>query len=217
MVQPLPHKLEEAIQNALSAMQNDAQHWLPLPYRIAVFAALGPRADLPEAPDLRGYQRRATLDIAAVRHVLPLWERTRPQDDTPHRILTDAERVVRGEMSGESARARLKEYWNKHVYPDSGNCAYGCTALEHAVFSAALKALATAASDLDFNPDVINYSWTDEDNWDEGESYPDASAHAASIYSSTGASIHDFDAAKCQGFWEWWLLEAVPATWQAVQ
>jgi hypothetical protein len=217
MIRPLPQKLERAIEEALSAMRDDPQHWLPLPYRIAVFAALGPRADLPDASDLRGYQRRATLDITAVRRVLPLWERTRPQDDTPHRILTDAELVVHGEMGANTARARLKEYWNEHVYPDSGECAHGCSYLEHAIFYGALKALGTAASDLDFNPDKIDYTWTDEDNWDEGESYPDASAHAAWVYSSTGARIDDLDAARCREFWEWWVLEAVPATWHAIQ
>jgi hypothetical protein len=67
----LPATLTQLIEQARRDMREDPMHDLRLGYRLAIYSALGPRADQPVAPDLSGYRRRVFLEYQTAKRLLP--------------------------------------------------------------------------------------------------------------------------------------------------
>ncbi|NJK69604.1 MAG: hypothetical protein HC941_26540 [Microcoleus sp. SU_5_3] len=103
----IPSALEKLIADALSSVHHHPQHDLNLGYRQAIWAAL--EAD----NDNLGHQRRAFLANLTVRHVLPIWHQTFPQDDRPQHILIEAEQVIAGTINKEVAQKDSERFGKK--------------------------------------------------------------------------------------------------------
>ncbi|NJK69605.1 MAG: hypothetical protein HC941_26545 [Microcoleus sp. SU_5_3] len=93
---------------------------------------------------------------------------------------------------------------------------YNDSSMAFTVGCAAAQALNTAIEDEIFDPDGIDYNLTDNQDT-EGN---DASFFAACACANgpiwqikSGKS----DSSKRQEFWEWWLMQAVTAAWEAVK
>ena len=103
-----------------------------------------------------GHKRRTVLAFLTVQHVLPLWEKARPHDDTPHQILGKVEQVMSSWEAGsfdlQSVQREAGEYW---TYMDNVALeSQGKDAVE--VGYAAVEALHTAVADEEFDASAID-------------------------------------------------------------
>lgn len=203
----IPQSLERLINESLSIVDNHPQHDLPLGYRHAIYAKLGPR--LGTCQDRTAHQRRTVLAFLTVRHVLPLWEQARPYDKTPHEILSQVEQILEGTGDRKSVQKEAGAYW---TYMD--NLAFESEEQSYLdIGYAAVGALYTACGDEEFDATAIDYSLTDEDV----DAYEhDAVFAAAADYAGGATWQPESDAGKRREFWHWWLKEALPAAWWAV-
>ena len=64
----IPYSLRRAIKDALNVVERDPQHDLPLGYRHAIYATLGPHFSRNNA----GHKRRTVLAFLTVQHVSSL-------------------------------------------------------------------------------------------------------------------------------------------------
>jgi len=206
----IPYSLRRVIKDALNVVEHHPEHDLPLGYRHAIYAKLGPRLEV--SRNNAGHKRRTVLAFLTVQHVLPLWEKARPHDDTPHQILAKVEQVMSsweaGSLDLQSVQREAGEFW---TYMDN-------VALESSgkdvveVGYAAVEALHTAVADEEFDPSAIDYNLTDEDV----DAYEHDAAFAATVNYAGGATWEpDSDATKRREFWSWWLTSAIPAAWWA--
>jgi hypothetical protein len=205
----LPDPLIEAIKVAQKAMLQNPQYNLNLGYRHSIWAALGPRANSSQGSKRFGLQRRATLAILSARHVIPIWEGAGLNDDTPHRILIEAEQVLNGTVDVQTADRDFGEFW---TYMDNLASKFEDSRPVMVGYSAA-KALLTALFDEKFDPFHIDYDLTDADV----DPYDSDAAFAAAVAYADGSIWNpDSSSTKRREFWEWWLSEAVPTAWSSV-
>src|SRR5947209_4802249 len=106
----LPPELRAALQSAWSALEQHPYGELPLPYRRAIWLAVGPTERDTGRPHGEGYRRRVALDKLAVEHVLPIWDAAHPNQDGPRRMLDLADRLVRGDTDERTARAEKDRF-----------------------------------------------------------------------------------------------------------
>jgi hypothetical protein len=201
-------RLRDLIKQARHTMHKDQAYGLNLGYRLGIYSVLGPRADSPDASDLHGYKRRVLLERLTAERLLPIWEKSLPREHTPSQLLSLAMRVLEGELSVADAwhlRDELLAAMPNVAWPLRG------------VMAAAGQVLRTATVDIDFNPTKPDYTLTDDEDWEEDAGYRDAAGWGA--YVMAGGTVHDAEAdpSKRLEFWDWWLTEAVPAAWHAVQ
>lgn len=212
----IPVKLQQFINEALTAVRTHPQHDLNLGYRQAIWAMLEPRANTYLARNslnikTAGHRRRSCLAILAIRNVLPIWKQEFPNDKMPEHILSEAQKVINRLGSAGAALKGFDDYWEyaEEVASHSKSMAI-------AVGYGAALALLTAIDDENFSPDEINVHLTDSQEFDCN----DASFFAAVAYAN--GPCWDIvanpkpDSAKRRQFWEWWLTKAVPAAWQSV-
>ena len=205
----IPTRLLQLIDEAVHAVRAHPQHDLNLGYRQAIWAALGAVADDPSEVKTIGHRRRSFLANLTICHVLPIWKQQFPNDQTPERILTEAEMVLNGYVGDETALEDFDDYWEY-----GQELAANSKSMAVAVEMGATIALLTAIEDENFDPDCIDYRTTDSQEFDSN----DASFFAAVAYANGPiwqiVAQPKSDSAKRQQFWEWWLTEAVPRTWQ---
>lgn len=207
----IPYPLKRVIHDACCIVERHPQHDLPLGYRHAIYANLGP--PLGTCQDNTRHKRRTVLAFLTVQHVLPLWEKARPHDDTPHQILLKVEEVMlswkEGNFDAQSAQREAGQFWNymDGVALETG----GKDPVE--VGYAAVEALHTAVADEEFDPSAIDYSLTDEDVDAYGH---DTAFAAAADYAGGATWMPNSDASKRREFWHWWRAFAIPAAWWAV-
>lgn len=206
----LTQSLKKIVEKALEAVHSHRQHDLNLGFRQAIWAEFGPHLKESRSKDKVGHQRRTILAIITARHVLPVWECVWPKNDTPHRILEETEKVLKGTLkfSLKEGRERLQDLWTwldnmevSNVQLDAFNVGFS-----------AVKAFAVALEDELFDPKDIDYNRTDidVDAYDADSSY-----YAAAAYANGSIWESESDASKRKEFWEWWLQEAVPEAWRA--
>lgn len=201
----IPYFLRVLIRDACRAVDSHPQHDLALGYRHAIYAKMGPR--LGTTPDNTGHKRRTMLALFTVQHVLPLWEKARPDDDTPRNLLAKVEQILAGMyQSTEEEFGRFWSYMDGVAAETQGLPPVG-------VGYAAASALYTAVADEEFDPSAIDYNLTDEDV-DPYEH--DTVFAAAGDYAGGPTWVPNSDATKRREFWHWWLSEAIPAAWWAV-
>jgi immunity protein Imm5 of predicted polymorphic toxin system len=196
----LPPELQSALQFASDALRNDPSGALPLPYRRAIWAALGPPT--PRGP---GHRRRVDLDVRTVQRVLPIWQSAHADDDRPLQMLQLAQSVLDGTVDADSA-TRTRDRFEVEVQDlEDEDFAPGY------VGDAAVHAVVTA--EVDHQPDAFPPQTRDEDldadQWD-------TSYYAAAAASGTAPGDPSDDnqsQERRRGFWRWYLEEAVPAAY----
>lgn len=196
------NNLDKIIEKALTAVRSHPRYDLELGYRQAIWAALEtPPDNINQVKDV-GRKRRLFLAILSAKHVLPLWEKIRPDDDLPHRCLAQAERNL-----SEKTKSLQDDYMTAAQIIDD---------LEYEPVIAAgystIKTLSTALWDERFDPTSIDYTLTNEDL---DPDYTDSALFASYAYANGSVWEEDSNDKKRLEFWEWWLTEAVPKAWQA--
>jgi immunity protein Imm5 of predicted polymorphic toxin system len=207
----MPPILEQAIARALAAVRSHPAHHLELPYRRAIWAALGPRMEPSQPFGGIGHFRRTRLDAQTVRHVLPRWHAAWPDDSTPGEILDEAERVLRGEFDDADIRKNVGLSW--HYMDELSQGANPAGSFAVLAGYAAVKVLDRAWYDLHFDPERIDGP---QDDGQVSAYDSDAAFDASMVYANGGLGDPRSDPAKRLEFWEWWLTRAVPAAWVAV-
>ncbi|RUT04272.1 hypothetical protein DSM106972_045000 [Dulcicalothrix desertica PCC 7102] len=199
----IPSKLQELILSALSSVRVHPSHDLNLGYRHAIWAAFG--------DDEYGHRRRAMLALKTVRHVLPIWNKKFPYDDRPGYILNLAEKTLAGTISVEVAENESERLWR-----EMQQLGYGGHGMVFTVGCAAVAALDTAIDDETFDPDDIDFNLTDnEDTEGNDSSFFAACAYAdGAVWKTVSGEQNPI---KRLEFWNWWLTQAVPAAWSAVE
>lgn len=204
-----PKALSQLISEASLAVHNHPQHDLDLGYRQAIWAALGALGGVSNAIGGIGHKRRAILAVFTARKVMPIWERTWPNDKRPSQILTKAEQLVHGSEDVKAATEYGDQFW---TWIEQSIGAYE-DKIPVYVGASAVKALFVALQDEQFEYTDINFQRTDADV----DVYDlDASYFAAAAYANGSIWEPESDSAKRRKFWEWWLNEAVPSAWSAV-
>jgi hypothetical protein len=195
------NELDKNIEKALIAVHQHSQHDLDLGYRQAIWAALGPQADETKQVDI-GKKRRLFLAIFSAKYVLPLWEKIRPNDKTPHRLLAKAEQSLLEKV------VSLHDDYMAGMYIMEG--------LEYEpaimVGYSAVKTLSVAMWDERFDPTNIDYNLT---NADLDSDYTDVALLASCAYADGSIWEEGSSKEKRLEFWKWWLTKAVPAAWSA--
>ena len=105
----IPYVLQNPITKALSVVDQNEHHDLPLGYRHAIYAELGPY--LGTSPDKRGHRRRTVLALLAAQHVLPLWQQERAEDKTPVIILDKVYRILAKKLDAAKLQDDVGRYW----------------------------------------------------------------------------------------------------------
>jgi hypothetical protein len=206
----LPDELRRAADRALAVVRRDLRHELPPGYREAVFAAFGPRRETTadDPPETPAHRRRAVLALLGVEKVLPLWEAATAGDLPPQRLLRQARDVLLGHGDREQIE---REGWDVIGYMDM--IAFAEAPSAAMVGLAAYRALGVALLDEPFDPAKIDYDETnaDRDPWSTG------GAEFAAWAAANGAPWNEeSEPADRLAYWEWWLREAVPQAWRAV-
>lgn len=197
-----PQSLKNLAEKALEAVHNHPKNDLNLGYRQAIWAEFGPPGDE------FGLKKRTVLAKLTIEKVLPVWESTFPDDNTPGKILNEVRQILDGSLSfsSEDASEHIRDFWEwieDIEAPDDQ-----LTALD--VGFGLVKLITTALFDELFNTEDIDYDCTDADV----DSYDaDCSYYAAAAYSNGTVWDEDSDDSKRKEFWEWWLKEAVPEAW----
>jgi hypothetical protein len=191
-VEPIPVSLEVAVRAALGAMRAAPGHELTPEYRRGIYAAFGPRVQEPVPDRARGH-----LAVLTAKHVSPLFERHQLYDDwRPAYLIALGEDVLKGIASYEEAATMLHaikggQWPNPDMHPAGRAAGW-----------AALSAV----------DEVLGYNGLDYDY--DGTDTADCAARAVC---DGWAFPHKKEPEKLQAFWEWWLLEAIPAAWQHAQ
>jgi hypothetical protein len=138
------------MEDALESVRRHPQHDLTLGYRQAIWRWMGPFSDEPDTQNSIGHQRRAFLATLAIRRVLPIWNEAFPNDDTPEKILAEAEQVMKGVVNEEVVRKDLDRFWEYvwELASDTKNMAV-------AVGLGAVQALVSAIQDEIFDPEIL--------------------------------------------------------------
>jgi len=124
---------QQALRQAEQAFSHDSNGELALPWRNALWLAMGsPQKGADGNPTGPGWRRRVRLGILMVQHLLPLWQAEYPQDQGPQRMLLLAEQVVDGRINSKvgyaAASSESDDYWaavSDLGVTEEGQCAAG--------------------------------------------------------------------------------------------
>lgn len=205
-----PLALHQAIETGTAAVRAHPSHHLERRYRLAIWAALGPKLDRARPDGDVGLRRRTHLERLSVLRVLPLWEARFPDVTLPQKLLAETEQVLAGQFDRKQVARDLGYSWG-----EMDAISWGYTDKIYAVGYAAHHVLYQAHCDSAFDPDPTTASWRLAD--DEVSPYYKDAAYLASLAAAGDAPIPGAgDNAKRLAFWEWWLSEAVPQAWASV-
>lgn len=158
---------------------------------------------------------RGWLALLAARYVLQAWQSVWPENSLATHLIGVAESVLRQDIHEEGAREQAEDAWNKLE-----ELMITHTGLEHgSAISAGLASVRAVFEAIGTHPFVhAPASWLNENDTDESALDPwctDAAKWAADAYAGQVWDQH-FDPVKQKEFWQWWLFEAIPAAWHAV-
>jgi len=189
--------LDDAVLDARTALNEDADGHLPLARRRAIWLALGGRDD-------EGRCARARLSIAAARRVLPVWQRRWPSNRLPHHLLDLADQVCRGDVDPgalTALRDRAETELDDISWASFDKSAVGAG-------YAALRALDVSRRDEPSDLSRPDPAVRDEDL----EPHQRDSAYLAAAADAGGPPWERRSSAdRRRSYWNWWLTEAVPA------
>ncbi len=203
---PIPASLARAVDISLVRMRERLDHHLDRSQRLAIYAALGPRLDRSRPGGDVGMRRRAALDQLAALRVLPLWQKSFPEEPLAQELIEEARNAVHQILPKEEIVRVLGYTWGQleSLAGDDMRCLAGF---------AAFQALYRALNDVGFDSDHIDADLTDERVGIYGM---DAGLLAASAAAGGYPWMTASDPNERLAFWEWWLLEAVPQAWESV-
>jgi hypothetical protein len=145
--------------------------------------------------------------------VLPIWNRNESMEPSPKDLLGTLEGVLRGSITVDAARDTAEQAWSqleqlgnspKMTNDEFNHAFYAATTMVQALFETiGMRSL-----------DGLSLSATDTDDWLDPWS-SDTAKWAAIAYAGTTAEATS-GSEKRREFWEWWLLEAIPAAWHKV-
>src|SRR5262245_7124676 len=102
----IPDDLRTAIAEAERNLASNPHGALERCCRQRIWTALGPRQAC--GP---GHRRRTNLEVYCVRRILPAWEKLRPEDDMPQRVLQAIEDYMAGALDRKAARKLGDQAW----------------------------------------------------------------------------------------------------------
>jgi Immunity protein Imm5 len=201
----IPLELAQALQSGQKELAKNPKGELTLPWRKRIWMAMGPLQKEGERALINvGLRRRAELAIMAAKHVLPIWQAAFPGNRGPERMFDIARRYLSGSIDFKAAWESKNRFWGE-LENLVAQGSESVTAI--AVGFAAANAVTTAICDERFDPDNIDPEILDENlepyEWDVG--------FYASIAYAKGASWEPgSDATRRREFWEWYINEGVP-------
>lgn len=201
----IPLSLEQLLAASMEAIGAHPQHALLPIRRRAIYAALGPLGD-PQA-----FQRRERLDIITAQHVLPLWHEERPTDDRAEHLLALVQTIMDDQVDMQAAQEDVEAIWRWLTEDDGGRY----EKLSTPVYYALGAAIAAAVAALEGNPLLTMRLDENETDANIDLASSDCAKWAANAVAGP-VWKPDSDSAKRLEFWTWWLTEAVPAAWNAV-
>lgn len=199
----IPPSLQHLLDLSMDAVRADLQHALRPIHRQSIYSHLGP-TDTPT-----GHRTRARLALLAAQHVLPIWQRERPEDNRAKRILGLAEDVLHNTADTVATREEVEAEW-RWLTDDHGGRYEKLSSAAYSAYGAIVQA-AFAALEGDtwdhyrFEDDETD---ADIDIWSSDVAKWAVNAVAGPVWKP------DSDAAKRLEFWTWWLNQAVPAAWE---
>src|SRR5262249_9428854 len=186
-------------------------HDLNLGYRQAIFWEFGPYRFAPRNTDLSGHLRRVNLAVITVEQVLPLWKKCWPDDPLPATVLKESLQVLNERPGKSTVLRKINRYWDQveNLMNETNNIvgAVGFAAIR--TLSLALTDGFTTGLEIDFNR-RDSHEFTSNNT----EFYAAAAYAGGPVYSIRAAP--ESDANKREGFWQWWLGQAVPTAWSTV-
>lgn len=215
-----PEALRDVMALGLRQVREHPAHHLELGYRQLVWEALGPTLDRSQPYGGKGHHRRTVLDRQAAEHALPIWDAAWPKDmrsetvdDTaPREVLAMARQTLVGPGDDGAISTQILYLWTDydeacHIAADEH--------IEHStplVLLATIKALMRAWNDMEFAPGRIAVSATDGH---QGYHVTDAAYDASVAYAGGLPWDTEANHERRREFWDWWLLVALPAAWDA--
>ena len=200
----LPAELEERIASARNALEAHDDGHLPLGERRLVRAPFGNPGDGPE-DRTPGRRRRFALHHDCVDRVMPVWRAARPEDDRPARMVELAEQVINGGIPADDVKAEEDQF-----ALDLMDLAWDIGGRVNAAGEASVDLLSTAT--------VGDYGDETPMEIDDHELDPDqleaSFLGSIAVASYPGASDDDVEARRA--YWRWYLDEAVPAAYRAI-
>ncbi len=208
----LPSALSQAIESAYAAMERHPEHMLPPVYRQAIYRAIGPQSDP------LSHQVLGRLALLSARRVLPIWQRTRPDDHTPERLLATAEDMMSGRWDRALDEAVAEQAWD---WLTNLKMEHSTTFAAHAAVIALFDMLVDVRGNWYGVPgggflEGVSIGQNDMDDKFFDPGICDAAMFAVSAYADPQWD-REYDPAKSHEFWTWWLREAIPTAWATVQ
>jgi hypothetical protein len=211
----LPMELQHLIESAVHSMHENPQHDLGIEVINKLGQEVGSLVDSAHLQDLP-HRRRCALILLTAEHILPLWQKEYSNIRMPERLLRGTVKALRGAGDWESLRYDLAEFWEQlHKVDEAtrirqGEVCLGNPDLNPTILSAQFAGGAIA-SGLEA---IINI---DDDLEAPGSANGCGNGcvlMAGTAYASGMAGQAGSDPEKRLEFWEWWLLEAIPAAWR---
>ena len=204
----LPRELDQVIYGGLQALASNANGELVLRFRRKIWRAFGPVVlDGKKAVIGDALIRRTRLAHRCASQVLPIWYQAFQGDNNPERMLTTAQRYLRGDISWDAAWEIKNRSWSK--LDDLINEGKHLNAV-YTGYSAA-NVITTALSDERFALPEVKAAQLDDDldpyEWD--------ASFCASIAYANGAPWDDqSNKERRREFWKWYLSAAIPEIWK---
>lgn len=200
----VPTALHGAIEQAHHAMLQHPEHAVVPIQRQRIYRAIG-SLEVLRVNSVRGWLAHITAQ-----HVLPKWNRNMSIEPSAKDLLSTLEDVLRGSINVATARDTAEQAWSQleqfgnspQMTDDEFNVAfYATTTIVQALFETIGMC----------SLDDLSLSATDTDDWIDPWS-SDTAKWAAIAYVGTRVEATS-GSEKRREFWEWWLLEAIPAAW----
>jgi Immunity protein Imm5 len=203
----MSQNLSDMLAKALEEVAADPVNGLSFATRKAILLELGPVAS--EATINAGLTRRTRLCVECVKRVLKIWDAHYPTKQ-PQRMVELAEGYLQG---GFSAKQVDKEALSFRGGLDSSDTPDKQPA--YLVGRGAVCAALVATTDELLEPDEgISL---EELMAPEDPNYWDCAYWVAGAEAGGMPWEEAFDRAKYRAFWDWYLIDAIPRAWSAVQ
>lgn len=153
-----------------------------------------------------GLSRRTKLATLCAQKVTGLWDEVWPGNTGPSQMLSTAEAYLRDSLDFDSAWKRKNSFWGDL---DNLLCEGNHLTVVNVGFAAA-NVVTTSLVDERFDPQNL-----EEDILDDAlDPYEwDAGFYASAAYSEGFSREEQSNRSRRREFWEWYLIEAVPSSW----
>jgi immunity protein Imm5 of predicted polymorphic toxin system len=197
----LPREITALINQAESVLSEDSNHDLAPRFRWSLKALILEAGQDGWRSDHAGYKAWLQIEILAVKKVLPIWEQGRRADNTPHNLLSEAEKFFDGTLDVENAEAMAFHFPEDTGTGSSIEYVLG-GAIAALVFAIAASATPESLRRANWKTSLANRDLEFPHGWD-------AALCASVAYSGDNSLCAFFGRGKRLEFWKWWLEEAI--------